>query len=132
MKLNHHSNLFLVLLVSHFSAFTHSSSSKSILVQDLINKLNTGDFSETSLHQASLALRSVAPAQREAKFPIVINTWNFVNATAKAWDNLARYDDAVAAVVNGCSECEMERCDGTVGKSDPATRQSFQNQKINI
>ncbi len=114
MKLN--SVLFSFLLISHISTIRSISTTKSQLVNDLINKLNSEDFTEASLRQASLALYLSTPAQREAKFPIVINTWNFVNATAKAWDNLIRYDDAVAAVVNGCSECELEQCDGTVGK----------------
>jgi isoaspartyl peptidase/L-asparaginase-like protein (Ntn-hydrolase superfamily) len=47
--------------------------------------------------------------------PAVINTWNFVNATAKAWQVLKQSDDPVSAVIAGCSECEELRCDGTVG-----------------
>jgi len=48
--------------------------------------------------------------------PTVINTWPFVNATAKAWSVV--WDDggsALDAVEQGCTVCEQEQCDGTVG-----------------
>ena len=51
-----------------------------------------------------------------AALPIVVNTWPFVNATRAAWKTLntagATVIDAVEA---GCSVCEVEQCDGTVG-----------------
>lgn len=51
----------------------------------------------------------------QLSYPIVVNTWPFTNATAKAWITLARTDDPLLAVEKGCSECEELRCDGTVG-----------------
>ncbi|XP_042881778.1 N(4)-(Beta-N-acetylglucosaminyl)-L-asparaginase-like [Penaeus japonicus] len=48
--------------------------------------------------------------------PLVINTWSFVNSTAKAWSVL--YNDkgsALDAVEKGCSVCEELQCDGSVG-----------------
>ncbi|XP_055317481.1 N(4)-(Beta-N-acetylglucosaminyl)-L-asparaginase [Sitodiplosis mosellana] len=48
--------------------------------------------------------------------PIVINTWNFSSATAKAWEVIQISErTAIDAVVEGCAVCERERCDGTVG-----------------
>ncbi|XP_071087590.1 N(4)-(Beta-N-acetylglucosaminyl)-L-asparaginase-like [Haliotis cracherodii] len=46
--------------------------------------------------------------------PLVINTWPFTNATLKAWSEIqtGSYLDALVA---GCSECESQQCDGTVG-----------------
>ncbi|KAG0719963.1 putative N(4)-(beta-N-acetylglucosaminyl)-L-asparaginase [Chionoecetes opilio] len=41
--------------------------------------------------------------------PLVINTWNFTNATAKGGGH------AVDAVERGCTVCEEQQCDGTVG-----------------
>lgn len=66
---------------------------------------------------------------------MVINTWAFTNATIEAWDSLNRQKKSavsltkldisknphkylifkVDAVVDGCSVCEREQCDGTVG-----------------
>lgn len=48
-------------------------------------------------------------------YPIVLNTWPFVNATNKAWEILAKTDDPLKSVEVGCSVCEELRCDGTVG-----------------
>lgn len=50
------------------------------------------------------------------KLPLVINTWGFTDATKEAWNavyfqNLSSID----SVVLGCSVCEREQCDGTVG-----------------
>lgn len=48
--------------------------------------------------------------------PIVVNTWNFTNATIKAWDVVYRQQrSAIDAVEEGCSVCEVEQCDGSVG-----------------
>lgn len=48
--------------------------------------------------------------------PIVINTWNFTNATAKAWEILQQsHGTALDAVEQGCTVCEEQQCDGTVG-----------------
>ncbi|XP_050726312.1 N(4)-(Beta-N-acetylglucosaminyl)-L-asparaginase-like isoform X3 [Eriocheir sinensis] len=51
-----------------------------------------------------------------ANTPLVINTWNFTNATAKAWEVLTQGGGSVVdAVVHGCTVCEELQCDGTVG-----------------
>ncbi|XP_031626450.1 N(4)-(Beta-N-acetylglucosaminyl)-L-asparaginase [Contarinia nasturtii] len=50
------------------------------------------------------------------KYPIVINTWGFSSATAKAWEIIQKTDrTAIDAIVDGCAICEREQCDGTVG-----------------
>lgn len=52
----------------------------------------------------------------ESSVPLVINTWFFTNATAKAWDVLNTEGmSAVDAVELGCTVCEDQQCDGTVG-----------------
>nr|BAX00386.1 aspartylglucosaminidase [Aurelia sp. SETO] len=47
--------------------------------------------------------------------PMVINTWPFANATIKAWSIISKNGSSLDAVEQGCSVCEEERCDGTVG-----------------
>ena len=48
---------------------------------------------------------------------LVVNTWPFKDATQTAGDYLRKYSTATAidAVVNGCSVCEVEQCDLSVG-----------------
>jgi len=50
-----------------------------------------------------------------SNLPLVINTWPFSNATAKAWSVITSNGSSLDAVEKGCSLCEEERCDGTVG-----------------
>lgn len=47
--------------------------------------------------------------------PIVINTWNFTSANARAWQELSVGHSALDAIELGCGQCEIDRCDGTVG-----------------
>ncbi|XP_052076200.1 N(4)-(Beta-N-acetylglucosaminyl)-L-asparaginase-like isoform X1 [Mytilus californianus] len=48
--------------------------------------------------------------------PVVINTWPFTNATSAAWNTLVNKKGSIYdALVDGCSVCEIERCDGSVG-----------------
>lgn len=59
---------------------------------------------------------TIAAPKVDAVLPLVINTWNFETATRQAWDAVAnRNKSAIQAVVEGCSVCEREQCDGTVG-----------------
>mmetsp|Transcript_9551 Transcript_9551/g.13151 ORF Transcript_9551/g.13151 Transcript_9551/m.13151 type:complete len:364 (+) Transcript_9551:80-1171(+) len=53
--------------------------------------------------------------EKASVFPIVINTWGFVNATKKAYQVLSEGGNAIDAVVEGCTVCEVEQCDGSVG-----------------
>ena len=48
---------------------------------------------------------------------LVVNTWPFRDATQTAGDYLRKYSTATAvdAVVGGCSVCEVEQCDLSVG-----------------
>ena len=64
----------------------------------------------------------------QTNYPIVVNTWPFVNATAKAWETLVNTDDPVLAVIDGCSECEGIRCDGTVGIATIHTLKTILNK----
>lgn len=45
----------------------------------------------------------------------MINTWNFTDANARAWQELSAGHSALDAVEYGCGQCEIDRCDGTVG-----------------
>lgn len=50
-----------------------------------------------------------------ASTPIIINTWAFTSATKAAWKALNSGKSALDALEIGCSTCEEEQCDGTVG-----------------
>lgn len=62
-----------------------------------------------------LSLESKPTSLRLLTPPIVLNTWNFTNANIKAWKELENRKSALDAVEAGCSKCEEDRCDGTVG-----------------
>lgn len=47
--------------------------------------------------------------------PIVINTWNFTDANGRAWQELSAEHSALDAIEFGCGQCQIDRCDGTVG-----------------
>lgn len=48
--------------------------------------------------------------------PVVVNTWGFTDATQKAWTVLTGENGtALDAVEQGCLQCEIDQCDGTVG-----------------
>uniref|UniRef100_A0A182M8Y4 N(4)-(beta-N-acetylglucosaminyl)-L-asparaginase n=1 Tax=Anopheles culicifacies TaxID=139723 RepID=A0A182M8Y4_9DIPT len=48
--------------------------------------------------------------------PLVATTWRFTNATLRAYQSLTVGEfDPIEALVEGCSVCEREQCDGTVG-----------------
>lgn len=48
--------------------------------------------------------------------PVVINTWPFTMATETAFETLSKGGgSAMDAVVDGCSRCERDQCDHTVG-----------------
>lgn len=47
--------------------------------------------------------------------PLVINTWNFKNGATTAWELVKQGKSALDAVEAGCSRCEDEQCDYTVG-----------------
>ncbi|XP_071951860.1 N(4)-(Beta-N-acetylglucosaminyl)-L-asparaginase-like [Antedon mediterranea] len=53
--------------------------------------------------------------KEDAILPVVINTWAFTNATKIAWKILANGGSALDGVEKGCTQCEIEQCDGTVG-----------------
>ncbi|XP_062905516.1 N(4)-(beta-N-acetylglucosaminyl)-L-asparaginase-like [Mobula hypostoma] len=50
-----------------------------------------------------------------AQVPLVLNTWGFADAAQRAWSTLASGGSALDAVEQGCRQCEVEQCDGTVG-----------------
>ena len=47
--------------------------------------------------------------------PISINTWPWPNATARAWAVISAGGSALDAMTEGCSICEEQQCDGSVG-----------------
>ncbi|XP_051025574.1 N(4)-(beta-N-acetylglucosaminyl)-L-asparaginase [Acomys russatus] len=60
-------------------------------------------------------LLNIALVRGFSPLPLVINTWPFKNATRAAWQTLVSGGSALDAVENGCTMCEKEQCDGTVG-----------------
>lgn len=57
-----------------------------------------------------------AVSAKNLNTPIVINTWGFTNSTAKAWEVVnTENKTALDAVEKGCSQCEIDQCDNTVG-----------------
>ncbi|CAH1371698.1 unnamed protein product [Tenebrio molitor] len=51
-----------------------------------------------------------------ASIPIVMNTWNFTQATQKVWSVMEQGSlSALDAVTIGCTACEEYQCDHTVG-----------------
>ncbi|XP_022110933.1 N(4)-(Beta-N-acetylglucosaminyl)-L-asparaginase-like [Acanthaster planci] len=47
--------------------------------------------------------------------PLVVNTWPFTNATSAGWSSITSGGSSLDAVELGCSTCEQEQCDGSVG-----------------
>ena len=57
-----------------------------------------------------------ASSSKAAANAIVVNTWFFTSACQEAWDVLSGPDgNALDAVEAGCSKCERDQCDGSVG-----------------
>ncbi|KAJ9539761.1 hypothetical protein OSB04_026267 [Centaurea solstitialis] len=50
-----------------------------------------------------------------SNFPLVISTWPFLEAVRAGWKAINDGSSSIDAVVEGCSTCELLRCDGTVG-----------------
>lgn len=58
-------------------------------------------------------IRFLSAFQVLGSYPVVVSTWPFVDAVRAAWRSADAGSPAVDAVVDGCSECEVLRCDGT-------------------
>uniref|UniRef100_A0A131Y1T6 N(4)-(beta-N-acetylglucosaminyl)-L-asparaginase n=1 Tax=Ixodes ricinus TaxID=34613 RepID=A0A131Y1T6_IXORI len=55
-------------------------------------------------------------SRQHDRLPLVVNTWGFSNATLRAWTVLTEENGtALDAVEEGCTQCERDQCDGTVG-----------------
>ncbi|XP_075229322.1 N(4)-(Beta-N-acetylglucosaminyl)-L-asparaginase-like [Lycorma delicatula] len=53
---------------------------------------------------------------KDYNLPLIINTWGFTNATEKAWNYIYKKKKTpVETVEAGCTKCEEEQCDFTVG-----------------
>ncbi|KAL7639920.1 UNVERIFIED_CONTAM: hypothetical protein RMT77_009333 [Armadillidium vulgare] len=85
-------------IVSAFFTFTSSRKQSNI---------------EKSLSENDL--QSHSSLNENVTFPIVINTWTFIEAGRKAWEVLSHGGSALDAIEQGCSKCEELQCDGTVG-----------------
>ncbi|MDY7396032.1 N(4)-(beta-N-acetylglucosaminyl)-L-asparaginase [Aureibaculum sp. 2210JD6-5] len=59
--------------------------------------------------------KKMAATVAEASLPLVICTWNFSNATAKAWETLQSGKSALDAVEQGCRVEEADLKNTTVG-----------------
>lgn len=49
------------------------------------------------------------------KLPVIINTWPFVDANKQAVKTLLNGGTVLDAIEQGCTVCEVEQCDGSVG-----------------
>lgn len=63
----------------------------------------------------SILMVVIPHTQGRTSSPVVINTWNFLSACQEAWKVLEQDGSAIDAVEKGCSRCESDQCDGTVG-----------------
>ncbi|XP_071787684.1 N(4)-(Beta-N-acetylglucosaminyl)-L-asparaginase-like [Asterias amurensis] len=54
-------------------------------------------------------------SDKSSILPLVINTWPFTNATAKAWSVITSGGSSLDAVEQGCTVCEEQQTDGSVG-----------------
>ncbi|WP_353776863.1 isoaspartyl peptidase/L-asparaginase [Winogradskyella sp. 3972H.M.0a.05] len=68
------------------------------------------ESSEENTHEA------IASTPIRASLPLVIATWNVMEATAKAWDVLQNGGNALDAVEQGCMVEEINENNQTVGK----------------
>lgn len=48
-------------------------------------------------------------------FPLIANLWPWTGATDAAYNEILKTGSSISAVVSGCSWCETNQCDGTVG-----------------
>ena len=62
-----------------------------------------------------IILFKVPKVVADKKLPLVINTWAFQEANEAAWTTLLQGHTALDALVVGCTTCEEQQCDGTVG-----------------
>jgi len=53
--------------------------------------------------------------EKTVSLPLIINTWPWPQAADEGWNTLNKTDCPISAVVDGCSRCEEDQCDGTVG-----------------
>ncbi|KAH6809945.1 N-terminal nucleophile aminohydrolases superfamily protein [Perilla frutescens var. frutescens] len=69
----------------------------------------------TLIFLVSLIISTIGDEVSSANFPIVVSTWPFLKAVSAAWRSVDSGLSAMDAIVEGCSACELLRCDGTVG-----------------
>ncbi|XP_037255281.1 N(4)-(beta-N-acetylglucosaminyl)-L-asparaginase isoform X2 [Falco rusticolus] len=62
-----------------------------------------------------LVLLQLVGAASAAALPVVINTWAFRKAAETAWRVLQLGGSELDAVERGCTQCEIDQCDGSVG-----------------
>ncbi|XP_042055724.1 probable isoaspartyl peptidase/L-asparaginase 3 [Salvia splendens] len=76
---------------------------------------NSHKFDVALFFLVSLIISTIGDEVRPVKFPLVVSTWPFKEAVRAAWRTAESGLSAIDAVVEGCSACELLRCDGTVG-----------------
>jgi len=50
-----------------------------------------------------------------SSIPVVVNTWPWPKATDAGWASLLSTSSSLDAVEHGCTQCEVDQCDGSVG-----------------
>eukprot|EP01125_Pyxidicula_operculata_P012712 TRINITY_DN4189_c0_g1_i1.p1 TRINITY_DN4189_c0_g1~~TRINITY_DN4189_c0_g1_i1.p1 ORF type:complete len:337 (-),score=30.07 TRINITY_DN4189_c0_g1_i1:36-1046(-) len=51
----------------------------------------------------------------QSKLPLVVNTWPYKDANDAAWDSFQSGGSRLDAVEKGCTQCEIDQCELTVG-----------------
>ncbi|XP_011869795.1 PREDICTED: N(4)-(Beta-N-acetylglucosaminyl)-L-asparaginase-like [Vollenhovia emeryi] len=68
------------------------------------------------LLEACSLVHVVRPNCLNSSFPVIVITWDYKDATEKAWDVIHKQKrSALDAIEEGCSLCEEQRCRKTVG-----------------
>eukprot|EP01084_Bolivina_argentea_P054806 100495_1 len=66
----------------------------------------------TSTHNTNIIASSKShKLSKHSNWPIVISTWNFIDAVEIAYDTLIKTNDSLESVVSGCSYCEYNPWD---------------------
>ena len=111
--------LLYTFILTNVAKCSEMKFAKSLLLKSIGEKYFSLDVNNVSIEILKSILASFSYTSEKPKFkktlPVVVNTWSFSAATYKAWEILEKTDDPIEAVIEGCSECENLRCDGTVG-----------------
>ncbi|KAM4809200.1 N(4)-(beta-N-acetylglucosaminyl)-L-asparaginase [Rhinophrynus dorsalis] len=73
------------------------------------------EIQASGIHLLCALTAAFCVASAESTLPLVINTWSFRTASQAAWRVLEAGGSVLDAVERGCTQCEIDQCDGSVG-----------------